>query len=285
VDGICTRFLRKGLIKPNKTQMTAAVWSNDARWLALGTQTGDLARWEGDTLKVQKLVSVSAHKTLFDGDRVKEAFAITSMAWDKASNLLVTADARGTMQYCDETFRNVLVISEAHSGAIRGLSFSPSGSKLVSAGDDSALHIWGVGQDKPERTLSGHQSDVKSVDWHPYRALIASASRDATMRLWDPRQEAPVRYEVLAHITSARARYDTKIGSALFEHTPYCSHLISHNLQNLTNHVPTHVLYHKPSHPHIHAHIHTQHAHTHILIYLALYMATRNKSTPARGTR
>jgi WD domain, G-beta repeat len=193
VDGICTRFLRKGLIKPNKTQMTAAVWSNDARWLALGTQTGDLARWEGDTLKVQKLVSVSAHKTLFDGDRVKEAFAISAMAWDKSSNLLITADTRGTMQYCDETFRNVLVISEAHSGAVRGVSFSPTGSKIVSAGDDSVLHIWGVGQDKPERTLSGHQSDVKAVDWHPYRALIASASRDATMRLWDPRQEAPVR--------------------------------------------------------------------------------------------
>lgn len=51
-DGICTHFLRKGLIKPHKTQMTSAVWSTDARWLILGTVNGDLALWEGEALKV-----------------------------------------------------------------------------------------------------------------------------------------------------------------------------------------------------------------------------------------
>ncbi len=54
-DGVCSHFLRRGLIKPNKTQMTAAVWSADARWLVLGTVSGDLALWEGDALKVIKL--------------------------------------------------------------------------------------------------------------------------------------------------------------------------------------------------------------------------------------
>jgi hypothetical protein len=51
-DGICAHFLRRGLIKPNKTQMTTALWSTDARWLVLGTIAGDIALWEGDTLKV-----------------------------------------------------------------------------------------------------------------------------------------------------------------------------------------------------------------------------------------
>ena len=193
VDGICTRFLRKGLIKPNKIQMNVAVWSADARWLVLGTQSGDIALWEGDTLKVHKVVSVPAHKVL-DGDRVKESIPITAMAWNNHGNVLVTGDNRGTIQYCDETFRNITVINEAHSSgsAIRGLSYSPLDSKLVSCGDDALLHIWGVGQIVPERTLEGHQSDVKSVDWHPHRALIASASRDATLRLWDPRQVGPL---------------------------------------------------------------------------------------------
>ena len=132
-DGICTRFLRKGLIKPSKIQMNAAVWSADARWLVLGTQSGDLALWEGDTLKVHKVVSVPAHKVL-EGDRVKECIPITTMAWNNHGNLLVSGDSRGVMQYCDETFRNVLVISEAHNSAIRGLSYSPMESKLVSCG-------------------------------------------------------------------------------------------------------------------------------------------------------
>ena len=42
-DGICAHFLRRGLIKPNKTQMNTAVWSPDARWLVLGTVNGDIA--------------------------------------------------------------------------------------------------------------------------------------------------------------------------------------------------------------------------------------------------
>jgi len=57
-DGVCTKFLRKGLIKPNKIQMNVAVWSADSRWLVLGTQSGDIALWEGDTLKVRLLLCI-----------------------------------------------------------------------------------------------------------------------------------------------------------------------------------------------------------------------------------
>jgi WD40 repeat protein len=53
--------------------------------------------------------------------------------------------------------------------------------------DDGKIHIWSTGYDKPERVLTGHQSDIKTVDWHPYRSLIASGSRDATVKLWDPK--------------------------------------------------------------------------------------------------
>lgn len=132
-DGICCHFLRRGFTKPNKTQFNAAVWSADARWLVLGTQGGDLALWEGEALKVHKVISIPAHKEFYgDGDRVKEQIPITAMAWKHHGNLLVTGDQRGLMQYCDETFRNVIVTKEAHTGAVRGVSFSPLDSKLAS---------------------------------------------------------------------------------------------------------------------------------------------------------
>ena len=54
-NGVCAHFLRRGLIKPNKTQMTCAVWSGDNRWLVLGTADGDFALWEADSLKVHRL--------------------------------------------------------------------------------------------------------------------------------------------------------------------------------------------------------------------------------------
>lgn len=187
-DGVCCHFLKRGFTKPTKVPFNAAVWSADCRWLVLGTQTGDLALWEGEGLKVYKVVSVPAHKEFGDGDRIKEQIPITSMAWKHHGNLLVTADNRGVIQYCDETFRNVFVTKDAHAGAVRGLSFSPLDTKLASCSDDGRVHIWSIGRDRPDLVLAGHQSDVKGVDWHPHRALIASCSRDATLKLWDPKQ-------------------------------------------------------------------------------------------------
>jgi polyadenylation factor subunit 2 len=78
-------------------------------------------------------------------------------------------------------------MKEAHNGPVRGLSYSPLNSKLVSCSDDNLLHIWSVNNDKPEMTLTGHQMDVKCVDWHPHRSLIASGSRDSSVKLWDPK--------------------------------------------------------------------------------------------------
>lgn len=134
-DGVCCHFLRRGFTKPNKVQFNAAVWSPDARWLVLGTQNGDLALWEGEALKVHKVMSIPAHKEFFgDGIRVKEQFPITAMTWKRHGHILVSGDSRGLIQYCDEAFHNVVVTKEAHAGAVRGLSYSPLDSKLVSCG-------------------------------------------------------------------------------------------------------------------------------------------------------
>jgi hypothetical protein len=140
-DGICAHFLRRGLIKPNKTQMTTGIWSADARWMVLGTVTGDVALWEGDTLKVHKVVSLPAHK-IFEGAEVVDSVPITAMAWNNHGNLLVSGDRDGLIQYCDETFREVKKIPDAHRGPVRGLSFSPLDVKIVSCSDDSMLHVW-----------------------------------------------------------------------------------------------------------------------------------------------
>jgi polyadenylation factor subunit 2 len=194
-DGVCSHFLRRGFTKPNKIQFNCSSWSADARWLVLGTQTGELALWEGEALKVHKVISIPAHKEYFDdgSGRVKENVPITCLALKKHGSDFVTGDQKGLIQYCDETFKNILVIKEAHSAPVKGLSFSPLGSKLASCSDDGKIHIWAGGRDKPELTLLGHQNDVKCIDWHPFRALIVSGSRDSTLKLWDPKQGICVR--------------------------------------------------------------------------------------------
>lgn len=131
-DGVCCHFLRKGFTKPAKVLFNCALWSADARWLVLGTQTGDFVLWESEALKVHKLISVPAHKDIVDGDRIQNQIPITAMAWKHFGNLIATGDNRGLIQYCDETFRNVSVTRDAHAGAVRGLAFSPLDTKLAS---------------------------------------------------------------------------------------------------------------------------------------------------------
>lgn len=221
-DGICTQFLRRGFTKPIKIQLSAAIWSSDNRWCVFSTHTGDLALWEAESLKVHKIISIPAHKEFFqqgDGQEsnrlsIKEQLPITAMVKKKYGNHIVTADSKGCINYCDETFKSkfynyyiifiiylfhfcllldVKVIREAHTQAIRGLAYSPSDLKLASCSDDTKIHIWSGTRDTPELVFTGHQSDIKCIDWHPYRSLIATGSRDTSVKLWDPNSGTCVR--------------------------------------------------------------------------------------------
>jgi WD40 repeat protein len=97
----------------------------------LGTQNGDFLLWESEPLTFYKPVSVPAHK-VFSGDQITQQIPITAMAWKHFGNLIATGDENGLIQYCDETFRNVSVTKEAHTRAVRGLSFSALDTKLAS---------------------------------------------------------------------------------------------------------------------------------------------------------
>lgn len=205
-DGICMRFLKRGFTKPNRATFNAAVWSADDRWLVLGTQFGDLALWESEALKVNKIISIPAHKELHpDGERIKEHIPITAMALKRYGNVLVTGDNRGVIQFCDETFRNMMVIKNSHSSAVRGLSFSPLDTRLASCGEDANIHIWALGRDRPELVMQGHQSEIKSIDWHPSRSLIVTGSRDNNIKLWDPKQGSTCVSTITAHKRSVNS--------------------------------------------------------------------------------
>jgi polyadenylation factor subunit 2 len=44
---------------------------------------------------------------------------------------------------------------QAHSEAVRGLSFSPNDSRFVTASDDSTLKLWAFEESREERVLTG----------------------------------------------------------------------------------------------------------------------------------
>ena len=72
-----------------------------------------------------------------------------------------------------------------HAGAITSASFSPDGSRLVSASEDRRLLLWDVRRGRRVATLTGHSAAVLSVAYHPSGSLIASGGADSEIRMWD----------------------------------------------------------------------------------------------------
>lgn len=76
-------------------------------------------------------------------------------------------------------------ILKGHSDQVNMSVFSPDGSSIVSASDDSTLVLWNIGTGKSVRAFIGHCGKVRKVCFDPNGKLIASISTDSTLRIWD----------------------------------------------------------------------------------------------------
>jgi WD40 repeat protein len=71
-----------------------------------------------------------------------------------------------------------------HRRAVRGLAFSPDGTRLVSVADDPDSILWDAGSGGRLTTLIGHTSIVSDVAFAPDGARFATAALDNSVRLW-----------------------------------------------------------------------------------------------------
>ncbi len=77
----------------------------------------------------------------------------------------------------------------SHADLVRGLAFSPDGTRLAAAGGLPArsgeIKVWDVQSRELFRTIVGHKDCIYSVAISPDGKLIASSSYDRMIKLWD----------------------------------------------------------------------------------------------------
>ena len=120
---------------------------------------------------------------------------------------IVNLDTLGADTFAVKSGGNKVTKCKAHIGRVLCMDASKCGTVLITGGDDTRVHIWGLGEGEGERSaprasLRAHGGAVRNVRCSPCSRWALSASVDMTMMRFDIASAAPLQTVRLMHCTS-----------------------------------------------------------------------------------
>jgi len=109
-----------------------------------------------------------------------------AVAFSSEGSHLATAnyEAKTATIWDADTGRELLTLA-GHTGGVNHIAFSPDGSRLATASDDTTAKVWDASTGQEFFTLSGHTDIVSSVAFSPDGTQLITGSWDHTAKIWD----------------------------------------------------------------------------------------------------
>ena len=96
---------------------------------------------------------------------------------------------------------------KAHPRHAQGVSFSPGGDEIVTAGMDAVARVWSASNFSLLRTLEAHEKSVNAIAISPDGEIAVTASSDRAAIVWDYRRAAPIQTLTGFRNTLAAAKF------------------------------------------------------------------------------
>jgi WD40 repeat protein len=104
------------------------------------------------------------------------------------------ADFRGwEWHYVDRLCHTDLLTFDGHAGLVLSASFSPDGSRVVTASADKTAKVWDAKTGAEVLSLKGHGNGLSSASFSPDGSRVVTASDDGTLKLWDATRGSVIR--------------------------------------------------------------------------------------------
>jgi WD40 repeat protein/DNA-binding SARP family transcriptional activator len=222
-DGRTQRRVGDGL-GGSTARTSSMAWTPDGRWLAAGQQSGDVLVWDlehgtapprhitryrpsdvrgslGSPLEFPVVVyagGLDFAVTEQSGDaqirspfstRPRRTFSVgqdvTSVASDGKGGMLAVGHKNGAVTLSSLTDGRPLRALTGHSGAVRGLAFSPGGGLIASLGGDDVAIVTDVRTGRLLGRLTGHTAAVTAAAFTRDGHTMYTTSIDGTIIGWE----------------------------------------------------------------------------------------------------
>ena len=191
------------------TNVNAALWSPDGRFLALHSSFSNLVMWwdvAAGSL-VRRDINVNAVSWFPDGSHIilvkgsnmeartadagSQTFTLSGhtstvsrLSWSPANpNWLLSLSDDETMRLWDVTTQTTVQRFTGHSEPIELVAWSPDGNSLISA-DLASVRLWDVASGQEQEQLPGH-FQTSAVQWATNNLLLTLGGSDNLVRVWD----------------------------------------------------------------------------------------------------